>query len=107
MRIWMTVAGLIILVAGLTIRTTSTGAFSNYAGDALYAALVYALVVFFIPKIMPIKVAMIGIIFCWTVELLQLTPYPAMLSQRNLLARLVLGSTFNPPDLLAYCLGIL
>jgi hypothetical protein len=44
--------------------------------------------------------------FCWLVEFAQLSPYPAELSDRSTLARLVLGSTFNPPDLFWYVAGV-
>jgi hypothetical protein len=44
--------------------------------------------------------------FCWLVEFAQLTPYPEELSDRSVLARLVLGSTFNPPDLFWYVVGV-
>ena len=41
----------------------------------------------------------------WAVELAQLTGIPADLSRHSMPARLVLGSTFNAPDLLWYVVG--
>jgi hypothetical protein len=98
-------AGL-ILVAGLTVRAVTTGAFAKYAGVALYAALVYALVVVLAPRLRPLWTAVVAVGFCWLVEVAQLTPYPAELSARSGLARLVLGSTFHPPDLFWYAVGV-
>ncbi|MFC7650230.1 DUF2809 domain-containing protein [Streptosporangium lutulentum] len=43
--------------------------------------------------------------FSWVVELAQLTPLPAALSEASVVARLVLGSTFGAADLLAYAAG--
>lgn len=100
------VAGVVLLGAGVTIRTLWAGPVAKYAGDALYAMLIYALVVFCVPGWRPVKSGAVALAFCWAVEFFQLTIYPAELSEHSLLARLVLGSTFNPPDLLWYAAGI-
>jgi hypothetical protein len=99
-------AAILILVAGLTVRAVTTGGFAKYAGVALYAALVYALVVLVAPRLRPLWTAVAAVTFCWIVEFAQLTPVPADLSARSGLARLVLGSTFNPPDLFWYLAGV-
>lgn len=49
-------------------------------------------------------VAAVG--FCWLVEFLQLTGVPAALSAHSVLARLALGVTFDPMDLLWYPVGV-
>jgi hypothetical protein len=95
-----------ILLAGLAVRWLAGGAVAKYGGVALYAALVHALVVVAAPRITPWRAGVLALAFCWAVELTQLTPGPAALSRRSLLARLVLGSTFNPPDLAWYAVGI-
>jgi hypothetical protein len=100
------VAAVVILVAGLTVRAVTTGAFAKYAGVALYAALVYVLVVLVAHRLAPLGAAVTATAFCWLVEFAQLTPYPADLSARSGLARLVLGSTFNAPDLAWYVAGV-
>jgi hypothetical protein len=105
-RVAALAAALVILIAGLTVRQVTTGAFAKYAGVALYAALVYALAVFLVPRWRPLWTALAAAAFCWLVEFAQLTPYPAELSDRSGLARLVLGSTFNPPDLFWYVVGV-
>jgi hypothetical protein len=96
----------VILITGLGVRAVFDGAFAKYAGVALYAALVYVLVLVVLPRLKAPHAAAAAVAFCWTVELAQLTPYPARLSDRSVLARLVLGSTFHPPDLFWYVVGV-
>jgi hypothetical protein len=105
-RFFALVAGAVILVAGLSVRSFTGGAFAKSAGDALYAALVYAVVVFLAPRAAPLTAGTVALAFCWAVEFAQLTPVPAALSAHSMLARLVLGSTFHPPDLFWYAVGI-
>lgn len=105
-RILAGAAAVVVLAAGLSVRAFAGGAFAKYAGVALYAALVYALVVVVAPGRRPVVVAALALGFCWAVELAQLTPWPAALSARSVVARLVLGSTFNPPDLMWYAVGV-
>jgi hypothetical protein len=104
-RVWFVAVALVILAAGLGVRAVATGAFAKYAGVALYASLIYALAVVLLPRLAPATVAVCAVAFCWLVEFAQLTPYPADLSARSGLARLVLGSTFNAPDLFWYVVG--
>jgi hypothetical protein len=99
-------AAVLILAAGLGVRAVTSGAFAKYAGVALYAALVYTLVVVMVPRWRPLRTGLVAVGFCWLVEFAQLTPYPADLSARSGLARLVLGSTFHPPDLFWYAVGV-
>jgi hypothetical protein len=104
-RVAALAAAILILAAGLGVRAATTGAFAKYAGVALYAALVYTLVLLLVPRWRPLWTALVAVGFCWLVEFAQLTPYPADLSARSGLARLVLGSTFHPPDLFWYAVG--
>jgi hypothetical protein len=99
-------AAVVILAAGLGVRAVFDGAFAKYAGVALYAALIYVLVLFVAPRLTTWLAAAVATAFCWLVEFAQLTPYPADLSARSGLARLVLGSTFNAPDLFWYVAGV-
>ncbi|MEV5414143.1 DUF2809 domain-containing protein [Thermopolyspora sp. NPDC052614] len=93
------------VAAGLAIRALSDGSFAKYVGDALYTVLLYALCVLAIPRIRPLTATLAALGLSWAIEFLQLTPIPAELSRQSTLARLVLGSTFNPPDLLWYAVG--
>jgi hypothetical protein len=106
MRLAALVAGAVIAVAGLLVRSQTTGFFAKYAGVALYAALIYAIVVFLAPRASLVMVGAVALAVCWAVEFAQLTPVPAALSARSTLARLVLGARFSPADLLAYVVGI-
>ncbi|GIF75601.1 ribosomal maturation YjgA family protein [Asanoa siamensis] len=85
----------------------STGALAQRSGTALYASMVYAGVFVLRPATRPPAAAAAAIAFCWLVELLQLTGWPAALSARSLIARLVLGVQFDAADLLWYAVGVL
>ncbi|AXG82848.1 DUF2809 domain-containing protein [Streptomyces paludis] len=91
--------------AGLGVGVLGGGDVAKYGGDALYTVLVYAVVVFGWPRVRPGVAAVGAVGFSWGVELLQLTGVPAELAGRSVVARLVLGSTFNAPDLLWYAVG--
>ncbi|MEU0298930.1 DUF2809 domain-containing protein [Streptomyces sp. NPDC006175] len=98
-------AALVTVAAGLGVRSAASGDVSGYAGDALYTVLIHALVVLLVPRVRPPVAAGVALAFSWAVELTQLTGVPAELAQRSAWARLVLGSTFNAPDLLWYGVG--
>ncbi|WP_326641352.1 DUF2809 domain-containing protein [Streptosporangium sp. NBC_01755] len=104
-RLLAALAAALTVAAGLTVRAVTGGWFGKYAGDALYTALVYALIVLVWPRITPVRAALGAPAFSWAVELAQLTPVPAALSEVSVLARLVLGSTFGAADLVAYAAG--
>lgn len=98
-------AALVTVAAGLGVRSAASGDVAKYAGDALYTVLLHALVVLLVPRVRPLTAASTALAFSWAVELAQLTGVPAELAQRSPVARLVLGSTFNAPDLLWYGVG--
>ncbi|MFJ3876012.1 DUF2809 domain-containing protein [Streptomyces sp. NPDC090077] len=91
--------------AGLGLRAVADGSVAKYGGDALYTVLVLALVVLAAPRLAPPRAAAAALAVSWAVEFLQLSAVPAELSRRSTVARLVLGSTFNAPDLLWYAVG--
>jgi hypothetical protein len=101
------VFSVLVLAAGLAVRAWFDGAFAKYAGVALYATLAFGIVLVVAPRLAPERAAAIALAWSWAVEFAQLTPGPAALSERSGLARLVLGSTFNAPDLVAYLVGVL
>ncbi|MFE3828124.1 DUF2809 domain-containing protein [Streptomyces sp. NPDC059092] len=98
-------AAVLTVAAGLGLRSFGSGDVAKYGGDALYTALVYVLVVLAVPRVRPRTAAAVALAFSVAVELLQLTGVPAELAARSTAARLVLGSTFNAPDLLWYAVG--
>nr|WP_296072795.1 DUF2809 domain-containing protein [uncultured Actinoplanes sp.] len=85
----------------------SSGALPQYSGTALYAAMIYAGLFVLFPRASPPVAAAAALLFCWLVELSQLTGIPAELSSRSVLARLALGVAFDPADLLWYAVGVL
>ncbi|WP_307853186.1 DUF2809 domain-containing protein [Kitasatospora sp. RG8] len=105
MRIAAAVAAVLTVAAGLGVRAVTGGEFAKCAGDALYTVLVYALVLVAAPRLRPLPAAGLAAALSWAVELFQLTGLPDELGRRSVLARLVLGSTFNAPDLLWYVVG--
>lgn len=98
-------AALATVAAGLVVRAEADGPFAKYAGSALYTVLLCALVAFCAPRARPLAVAGTGLALSWAVEFFQLTGVPAGLSARSAVARTVLGSTFNGPDLFWYAVG--
>lgn len=99
------VAAVATVAAGLGVRAGADGAFAKYAGSALYTVLLCALVALCAPRARPAVVAGTALAVSWAVEFAQLTGVPAELSAQSAAARLVLGSTFNAPDLLWYTVG--
>ncbi|MFJ3163603.1 ribosomal maturation YjgA family protein [Streptomyces kanasensis] len=86
-------------------RSAATGAWTTYAGDALYTVLAVALVVLVAPRLRPVAAAGAALAFSCAVELFQLTGVPAGLAAHSRLAPLVLGTSFHAPDLLWYAVG--
>ncbi|WP_069171268.1 DUF2809 domain-containing protein [Streptomyces griseus] len=103
----MTAAAAAVLTvgAGLGVRVLAGGDLAKYAGDALYTVLIHAVVVLLVPRVRPGVAAVAALAVSWAVELAQLTGVPAELSRHSTAARLVLGSTFNAPDLVWYGVG--
>jgi hypothetical protein len=98
-------AAVLVTGAGLAAREFTTGTFAKVAGVALYATLVYCLVLVVAPRTRPLTTAAVTLAISWAVEFFQLTPWPAELSARSWLARMVLGSSFAATDLLWYAVG--
>jgi hypothetical protein len=103
-------AGALVIAAGLASRSDWLSLppfFAKYGGDALWALLVFLGVAFGLAHARIATVAILAIVFCWGIECSQLYQADWIVSlRRTLFGRLVLGSTFNPPDLLAYLVGI-
>ncbi|MFD4870054.1 DUF2809 domain-containing protein [Streptomyces sp. NPDC058412] len=104
-RLAAAAAALVVFGAGLGLRAVTTGSVAKYGGDALYTVLLLSLVVLVAPRVSPLRAAGSALAVSCMVEFLQLSSVPADLSRRSTVARLVLGSTFNPPDLLWYSVG--
>lgn len=95
------------VAVGLGVRALAVdGAFQQCAGTALYASMIYAWVFVLRPRTTPFVAGAVAVGFCWLVEFSQLTNVPAALSAHSVLARLALGVTFDPMDLLWYPVGV-
>ena len=80
---------------------------SKYGGDALWALMVLVGFGFLLPRASTLMVALLALTFAWGVEFSQLYHAPWIEAIRATLpGRLVLGTTFNWPDLPAYAVAI-
>ncbi|MFD2797659.1 DUF2809 domain-containing protein [Promicromonospora vindobonensis] len=98
-------AAVVTVAAGLSVRSVLGGDVAKYAGDALYALLIFWLVLVVAPHSRAWVAAIVAFGVSAAVELFQLTGVPAELGAHSALARLVLGTTFNAPDLPFYAVG--
>jgi hypothetical protein len=92
-----------LVAVGLVVSRLD-GPLADLAGDAVYAAFVYALVVVAAPRTR--FAAVIAFVLCALVELAQLTGLPARAVDAVPVLRYALGTTFAPADLLAYAVGV-
>ncbi|GAA2958463.1 ribosomal maturation YjgA family protein [Microbacterium schleiferi] len=81
-------------------------AVTDIAGDALYAAAVYVFLVLVLPRQRPLVIGAIALAWCVAIELFQLTGVPLAVGARFPPAMLVLGTVFDPRDLVVYALTI-
>jgi len=80
---------------------------AKYGGDSLWALMVFLCFGFVFRRSSTLRISLAAVCFAWSVELLQLYHAPwidAIRSTRP--GQLVLGSSFNSPDLIAYVAGI-
>ena len=101
-------AGLAVIVAaGLLVHgLVPDCAASDIAGDALYAAAAYFAVVAVLPRTQALVVGTLAAAWCIAVELFQLTGIPLTLGAAFPPAMLVLGTVFDPRDLLVYVIMV-
>ena len=79
----------------------------KYGGDSLWALVVFLGFGFVFPRTSTVRIGLLAIGFAWSVEFLQLYHAGWIDGIRaTRLGRLILGNTFNSPDLLAYTVGI-
>ncbi len=101
---------LLVIGAGLFLRSRFCGAppvIEKYGGDALWALVVFLGLGFLFPRAATFTLAVSALTISWGVEFFQLYRAPWLDALRATLpGKLILGSTFNLPDLPAYALGI-
>ncbi|MGO4691149.1 DUF2809 domain-containing protein [Glaciibacter sp. 2TAF33] len=69
------------------------GAVADFAGDALYAVVVYLLTAIVGVRVRSLVVAAISFALCAAIEVAQLTGVPASLAELFPVSRLILGAT--------------
>ena len=99
-----------VIASGLLLRShyvTLSGFIVKYGGDALWALVVFLGFGFILVHASTMRLAAMALLFSWAVEFSQLYHAPWIDTIRSTrLGGMVLGSTFNVPDLLAYAVGI-
>lgn len=101
---------LLVITLGLFTRSSfmGEGFFKDYAGDTLWAAMVYFGLCFFLPKWSPIKIAIVALCFSYAIEISQLNQEPWLNNIRSTkIGSLVLGRGFLWSDFLCYTTGVL
>lgn len=83
-----------------------SGDLGDMAGDALYAALVYLVFAFLLPRRARSLCGALAIIVCTVIEFLQLTDVSATLTEFFPPAALALGAHFDRRDLLVYAFAV-
>jgi hypothetical protein len=98
---------LVTVVAGLLVHfVLPDTAATDAAGDALYAAAVYLLVVVIAPRRHPAVVGAVAATWCVGVELFQLTGLPEIWGAAFWPVTLVLGTVFDARDLWIYVAAV-
>jgi hypothetical protein len=101
---------LLVIGAGLFMRSRFCPAppiFEKYGGDALWALVVFLGLGFLFPRAATFTLAISALTISWGVEFFQLYRTPWLDALRATLpGKLILGSTFNLPDLPVYAFGI-
>lgn len=107
-RRWIALALLAVTVAGgLGAHAwLPGGAFSDITGDVLYAVAAYLAVVVVAPWLRSLIAGAIALAWCVAVELFQLTGLPLAWGAVWRPVMLVLGTVFDPRDLLVYAVTI-
>lgn len=97
----------VVVAAGLAVHALLPDtAATDIAGDALYACAAYLAVVLIGPRLRPLAVGAIAAAWCVGVELFQLTGIPIAAGAAFPPAMLVLGTVFDPRDLVVYLFAI-
>ena len=109
-RRWLAAAAGLVIASGLASRSAAPALpefVANYAGDTLWASLVFLILAMAMPKLRAPALAATACAIAFSVELLQLYQAPWLNAIRDTLpGRLVLGQGFLFSDLLCYTIGI-
>lgn len=106
-KTYLALTVLLFLIEALIAIFLKTGFIRHTYGDFLCVILLYCFFKTFIED-HHFKIAISVLIIAFTIEFLQLTNYLELFNlQNNHLAKIILGSTFEFSDLVAYTLGII
>ena len=106
-RIAALLQAVVTVAAGLVVHLVLPGSVgTDIAGDALYAVLIYLLVVVLAPRLRPASVAVIAGTLCLALELFQLTGLPRVWAESFGPVALVFGSGFDVRDLVVYVAAV-
>ncbi|PIZ96292.1 MAG: DUF2809 domain-containing protein [Candidatus Magasanikbacteria bacterium CG_4_10_14_0_2_um_filter_33_14] len=79
----------------------------GFLGDIIVIIFIYSVIKIFF-NIKPIKLSLSVLLFAYIIEFLQYFHFIELLGlQKNIIAQIILGSTFDVYDLLAYTIGFL
>jgi hypothetical protein len=104
---------IVIITLGLFTRSSflplimKGGFIATYAGDTLWATMIYLIICVAFPKWSPFRIALIALGFCYAIEISQLYQQDWLNQIRNTrLGALILGRGFLWTDFLCYTVGI-
>ncbi|MEV7800579.1 DUF2809 domain-containing protein [Microbacterium foliorum] len=99
------VSAVLVVGVGLVTHIAGTGPIADFAGDALYAVMIYLVIAIAVPRAAFWLVGATALVLCALIECFQLTGLPALWAQTFWPVRLVLGVGFDARDLVAYAVG--
>lgn len=99
------VSAVLVVGVGLVTHIAGTGPIADFAGDALYAVMIYLVIAIAVPRAAFWLVGATALVLCTLIECFQLTGLPALWAQTFWPVRLVLGVGFDARDLVAYAVG--
>ncbi|MFH8252524.1 DUF2809 domain-containing protein [Microbacterium sp. B2969] len=106
-RLWASGLLALTLGAGLVVHLLLPDSqITDIAGDALYTVAVYLAVVIVAPRLAPLVVAAIALVWCLGVELFQLTGLPGEWAAAFPPIVLVFGTVFDARDLFVYAVTV-
>lgn len=107
-RAWTCVALALTIALGLLSRRYPLpGILAQYTGDALYASAAFVGYALLLVRSPARTLALLAFVSCALVEFAQLLSWPWLMDLRSTAwGRLLLGSGFNWPDMLAYLVGV-
>lgn len=92
---------ILTFIIGIVLFFVSTGFVRNYLGDVLVVIFLYSLLSSFL-DVRPVYKAVVIFVIALAIELLQLF----LSVSENAAQQLILGSSFDPWDIIAYIIGL-